>query len=142
MNRMSMSRFFGLLGAPLNNVMWSWGSQRSDGTVVLRQWETDVFIGDDGREYVVVAHNNQPAVGRGQNGWRERLRHIESMRSGARCLIVMLAAKDPSAPSKRIKTFDVHNVVVGGGLVTKNGMTCVPVADRRPISDFIKTSAL
>ena len=138
MSRMTMSRFFELLGAPLANILWSWGAQKGDGYVFLRQWDTDVFI-KDGREFVIIAHNDRPAGPR-EHGWRERQRHIDAIRSGKDCRIVMLKAQDPSARTKRIRTFDPLHIIVGGELVMKDGMTCVSVAERRPVSDFIKPS--
>ena len=46
---MSISGLFTLLGAPLANNRWSWGSQRaSDGAVFLRVWQ-DLKFDKDGR---------------------------------------------------------------------------------------------
>jgi len=54
----NMKQFFEMLGAPLRNSRWSWGARRlNDGAIFLRQWESDVFTGDDSHEYVIVAHN-------------------------------------------------------------------------------------
>ena len=35
---MSISEFFKRLGAPLHNIVWSWGAVAEDGTVILICW--------------------------------------------------------------------------------------------------------
>ena len=136
-SRMGMSRFFELLGAPLRNTRWSWGAVRADGAVFLRQWESDLTIDDDGLEYVRVAHRNH-APGPYEHGWRERLHHIGLVRSGAPCFIVMLAAEDPKAAKKTVKTFDARSIIIGGRLVEKAGATYLQVIDRRPVAEFVR----
>ncbi len=132
-----MARFFGLLGVPLNNTRWSWGAQRADGAVFLRQWETDVVAGEGGREFVVVAHGSAPPGPR-EHGWRERLEHIAAVRAGAPCFLILCAPRDPGAKAKAVKTFEARSIVVGGQVIDRAGQTLVQVVERRPVAEFLR----
>jgi hypothetical protein len=133
-----MARFFELLGAPLRNTRWSWGAQRADGAVFLRQWESDLVTADDGEEYVMIAYSDHPPGPR-DHGWRERIQHIESIRAGAPCFLVMVAAEDVNAPKKTVRGFDARSILVGGRLLTSDGKTSIQVLERRPVSEFQST---
>jgi hypothetical protein len=137
MKRVTMARFFELLGAPLNNRRWSWGAHRADGAVFLRQWETDLVAGDDGREFVVIAHGNAPAGPR-EHGWRERLAHIAAVRGGAPCFLVLCAPMDAKAKAKTVRTFEARSIVVGGQVIDRAGQTLVQVVERRPVAEFLR----
>lgn len=86
--RLTMAGLFHSLDAPLKNARWSWGATRSDGAVILRQWTTDTEVHDDGHEYVRIARGTRAPSAR-QHGWRERLAHIELIRAGAPCFVVL-----------------------------------------------------
>ena len=132
-----ITEFFRRLGAPLRNPLWSWGPVGNNGQVFLRQRETDVRTDEDGREYVIVAGNDRPAGGRGQNGWTERKRHIEMIRAGAKCFVILVVSDTPDLPGRRISKFNVSEIVEGGEVVRKGEATCVMVANRLPVSAFI-----
>jgi hypothetical protein len=135
--QVTMARFFQLLGAPLNNTRWSWGAQRADGAVFLRQWETDVVAGEDGREFVVIADGSALPEPR-ELGWRERLEHIAAVRAGAPCFLILCAARDPGAKAKTVRTFDARSIVVGGQVIENDERTLVEVSERRPVAGFLR----
>ena len=135
-----MTRFFELLGAPLRNSHWSWGAVRiRDNAIFLRQWESDVTTGEDGREYVKIAADNQPAIGSKMNGWRERQRHIANIRAGAECYVVIVVAEDLAVEPRRIKQFNVSYIVKGDGLKIVKGATYLRAGSRIPVSSLIRT---
>jgi hypothetical protein len=73
-----------VLIAPLVNVNWSWGSQRSsDGTIFLRCGDND-FKFKNGRYYITVYHHNAD----NKLGRVERKRHIDMITNGTRAFIV------------------------------------------------------
>ena len=101
--RLSIARVFADLGAPLKNARWSWGAVGPGDTVILREWDTNVALDADGREYVIVGRGER-AGARKRAGWTERKQHIARIKDGARCLIVVCKARDPGASSKSIKS--------------------------------------
>lgn len=134
MSIMSLTSFFEFLGAPLSNSRWSWGSRRaSDGGVFLRVWRDHLLFADGGRRYMMV-DANVPVTGRNL-GYEERVRHIDAIRAGAPCFLVMCDAKDVHSPNRTIKEFDEGMILVGGGIVEKNGKTYVEVVARKPVRE-------
>ncbi|MNY65677.1 hypothetical protein D3C86_2029870 [compost metagenome] len=49
-------------------------------------------------------------------GYKERLSHVQKIRDGAQCYLVMCLAKDPEASPRDIKSFNRDAVFVGGVL--------------------------
>jgi hypothetical protein len=150
---MSISRLFKLLGAPLTNNRWSWGAQRAtDGAVILRVWQDLKFI-EAGRMHMLIdAHANDDTE---SLGYPERVRHIESIRNGAPCFMVMCSAHDAEASPRKIGDFDDRDIFVGAQIVetpsdfrfppltgkgvtflAKDGATWVQVAGRKPMSSM------
>ena len=115
---MSISAFFRELGAPLKNVRWSWGARRSkDGVVFLRVWQ-DRKRFEDGRTFYLL--DGRDDENRADPGYRERQQHIESVRSGARCYLIMCTVKDPDARPRSIQDFNSSELFVGGDLAIKD----------------------
>ena len=136
----NISSFFESLGAPLKNVRWSWGAERRDGAIFLRGWEDNCFTDVDG-EYVVIAHSTRVSAG-ASAGWRERWHHIQRIRTGAPCFVVMCIAKDVNAKPREIESFDTRQLIVGGRVVVKNGWTCIEVVERRSPMTLIDRSRI
>jgi hypothetical protein len=137
-SQVSLSRFFASMGAPLKNVRWSWGAQRADGSVFLREWDVHRFT-THGKEYVTVAHSMRPALPR-EHGWRERAKHIQSIKNGAPCFLVMCSAKDFTASPREIESFDTEYLLVGGDVIVNDGRTYVEVVGRKSVSDFLSSA--
>lgn len=135
---MTLSEFFEKLGAPLANVRWSWGSMRSDGTVVLRVWQ-DRTQKIDGVRYVQLTHLEKYGDGRGRDnlGYSERLSHVENIRAGAKTLLVMCSVEEPKASPRKIKSFNQSDVFVGGKVIEIDRDTWIELADRVPIASII-----
>ena len=134
---MSITGFFERLGAPLANSRWSWGAQRaSDGAVFLRVWQ-DLKKVDGGRRYLLLdLHHGVPGDPKNL-GHQERLRHIEAVRGGARCYLVMCIAVDVQARPRTILDFHDADIFVGGELMEKDGSLWIEMAGRRPVSDVL-----
>ena len=133
----SLADLFESLDAPLANNRWSWGSVRADGTVFLRVWQ-DGTARKDGKLLVQVTHLEKYGDGRGRDnlGYAERLAHVDMIRNGARCYLVMCLAQDPSvhdAP-RVIKSFNSKDLFVGGPLHEIDGDSWVEIVDRVPVS--------
>ena len=98
----SPSALFQRLGAPLNNVQWSWGALRSDGTLFLRVWQDETKQMNDGRRFVRLA-NHRAYQGAATNlGYSERLAHLEALREGAAAYAVICRAKDVNSRPRAI----------------------------------------
>jgi hypothetical protein len=132
---MSKTTFFQRVDAPLANARWSWGAQRpSDGAVFLCVWQDLKFI-EDGRIHMLIERPAGPGDYAGNPGHTERKRHIESIRAGAFCFLVMCTAVDAQARPRKIGFFNEDEVFVGGVLVERDGDTWIQVAGRRQVSD-------
>jgi len=113
---MSITALFIELGAPLANHRWSWGSVRvSDGVVFLRAWKDETST-RDGRERVRLTDNKRFRSDP-KPGYKERLKHIEMIKNGLKCYVVMCDAEDTTAVPRKIKKYSDKVVFVGGRLL-------------------------
>lgn len=115
---MNMTDLFRGFGAPLVNPRWSWGAVRSDGTVFLRVWEDQIRT-HDGSQYVRVTYQNSHNPER--LGHQERLKHVDLVRRGASCYMIMCVARDVNASHRKISSFNRDEVFVGGNIVELDG---------------------
>ncbi len=113
---MSLSNFFIKLGAPLKNVRWSWGSIRQDGAIFLRVWQ-DRKIKLDGAYYMQLTHLQKYGEGQDNLGYMERLEHVQKIKDGSKCYMVMCLAKDSNSSPREILSFNKNNIFVGGRMV-------------------------
>ena len=95
---MNISDYFArVLGAPLRNIQWSWGAE-NEKAVFLRSWVPEY----DGRRVYVLGERDDY----GSPGYRERIQHIESIKSGMPGFVVLLEPQDPVAEKWTIKRFE------------------------------------
>ena len=127
----SMSDLFNLVGAPLNNTMWSWGAISDRGDVFLRVWGDEMQTIENNR-YVRIT-NFSKFKGTTNLGWMERLKHIEAIKNGASAFCFLCTAVDPSASPREIKFFDNQRQFVCGGLIEYEGDYWLELVDREPI---------
>ena len=133
---MSISEYFRRLGAPLVNHMWSWGAVRpSDGAVFLRVWQ-DQERRLDGKWCSKLTHYSFFADKPANAGWQERLSHVERLREGARCYLVMCEAKDVNASPRVIKSFNDRELFTGGELIEFEGDWWVERLGRVPAREL------
>jgi hypothetical protein len=130
---MSLAQLFKKIEAPLANQRWSWGAKRIDGSVVLRVWQ-DQKEKIDEKWHMLVSHHERYTDNEENLGYQERLSHMETIKNGAKCYMIMCLAKDPGASPRSIKSFNDKDIFVGGGIVEHNGNTYVELADRHAIS--------
>lgn len=130
---MSLTDLFKKIGAPLANQRWSWGATRQDGSVVLRVWQ-DRKEKIDGRWCMMIAHHEKYIDNEKSLGYQERLAHIESIKAGAKCYMIMCLAKDVDASPRGIQSFNQKDIFVGGKVIEHNGNTYIELSDRHVIS--------
>ena len=134
------SELFRRLGAPLTNTVWSWGALReSDGVVFLRVWQ-DRERRIDGKWCTMLLQDVAAAPDPGNLGRQERMRHLDLIRSGAACYLVMCEAKDVDASPRTIKSINDREVFVGGQLFELDGDLWIQRVARRPVSDVLPGS--
>jgi len=132
---MTISSLFKKLGAPLINARWSWGAEReSDGAIFLRVWQ-DRKIVKDRVPIMRITHHSKYVNDPENRGWKERLMHIEKVRNGAKCYLIMCRVEDPNATPRKIKSFNEKEIFVGGELREMEGDLWVPVIERIPVSE-------
>lgn len=127
---MSQTELFRRLGASLANSRWSWGSVReADGTVFMRVWQDRVRRHED-RNFVQVTHNAEYAENIDNLGHQERQRHVELVRQGAPCYMVMCQAVDVNALPRSVKDFNSDEVFPGGRVIDLDGETWIELCQR------------
>ena len=125
MARISRSKLFERLGAPLRNFRWSWGAVSKSGRkVYLAVWE-DEFRRIKGKKVVRLTNYRTSAD---RLGYKERLRHIELIlrhieliEKGFKSYGVLCTAKDPSESPRSLKDFNREELLVGGKLIKNAG---------------------
>ena len=131
---MSISSFFAQLGAPLQNTRWSWGAVRSvDGAVFLRVWQ-DRRVVENRIAMMMITHHEKYAEDPENLGYQERMKHVDLVRNGANCYLIMCEAEDVHAVPRKIKRYNDREVFVGGEIREMNGDTWVKIVDRLPAS--------
>ncbi|MBK7731169.1 MAG: hypothetical protein IPJ33_22400 [Gammaproteobacteria bacterium] len=132
---MSWTEFLTKLDARLRNTRWSWGGVRGDGAVVLRVWQDRVRV-IDGVRCVMVSHTAKHAD-TDSPGYAERLTHLDLVRAGATCYLVMCRAKDPARQPREIAGFNRERVFVGGKVVEFEGNEYIEIADSIPAKNLL-----
>jgi hypothetical protein len=130
---MSLTELFKKVDAPLANQRWSWGALRSDGSVVLRVWQDRKEKIND-KWHMMIAHHEKYTDNEDSLGYQERLSHIEAIKAGAKCYMIMCLAKDVDASPRTIKSFNEKDIFVGGEVIEHQNNTYVELADRYAIS--------
>lgn len=133
---MSLSGLFKKIGAPLRNVRWSWGAVRpADNAVFLRVWQdAERKIGD--QWYAQLLWGSADATFE-RLGHEERKEHIERVRNGARCYLVMCVAENVDERPRKIKSYNGREVFLAGDLLFVDGLCLVARKDRIPIREVI-----
>lgn len=127
---MSITELFKRVGAPLRVPRRSWGAVReSDGAVFLRVWQDRKKV-INRVMHMMVTHHEKFKDDPDDFGYKERLDHVEHIRAGSPCFLIMCLAKDPSKSPREIKSFNSDDIFVGSEVVDIDGDSYVKVADR------------
>lgn len=127
----SISSLFTYLGMPLVNQRWSWGASNTD-CVVLRVWQDERVK----RENAIVILRELPNL-IGLLGYKERECHIQEIRAGKPCFLIMCQAVNPNSESREIKAFNKKELFVGGKLLQiEEGVLAITYESRIKVSDF------
>lgn len=84
----------------------------------------------------MLAHHEKYINNKESLGYQERLAHIEAVKSGANCYMVMCLVKDPTAVPRTIKSFNKRDIFVGGRIIDHSGNTFIELVDRYPINEI------
>jgi len=128
MSERSITQFFSALKAPLRMMRQSWGAVRDDGAVFLRVWQDRCEM-HDGVRCVQLTHLEKYGGDSSNFGYNERLTHVEMIRDGAPCYLVMCLAKDTEASPRDIKSFN-DTIFVGGELKQFEGDWWIELAGK------------
>jgi hypothetical protein len=136
----TISQLFEALGAPLANNRWSWGAVRpSDGAVFLRVWQDRKFV-EEGAAFYELTQHRKYADNPDDLGHQERLRHVELIRSGARCYLVMCVVQEAGVLPRTIRSFNANDVFQGGELRERDGETWIRSVARIPLTKVAASS--
>lgn len=131
---MTHTQFLKWLGAPLANTRWSWGSVRkSDGAVFLLVWQDRKERIDDSLFFQVSfrLEDDDPE----NVGLRERLDHVELVRQGARCFLVICIAKDVDSRPRDVKEFIRERVFLGGEVIEHKNASWIKFGKAIPANE-------
>ena len=138
---MNQAALFARLGAPLSKSRWSWGAVRSErGAVFLRVWR-DGMRTHDGSQFVRVTNHALFRDGPVNCGHRERLGHVDLIRGGAPCYLIVCEAADPAARPRRVRRFNAAEAFPGGRVVELDGDWYVEVLPGVPVQETIPSPA-
>jgi hypothetical protein len=129
---MSQKDLFGRLRAPLANSRSSWGSVREDGTVFLRVWQ-DIVRKHYGSMYLQVTFVENCRNDSDNRGHLERLKHVELIKQGASCYMIMCRAVDVDAVPRVVRDFNEDEVFRGGRLAEIDGDWWIELLQRFPV---------
>jgi hypothetical protein len=114
----SRADLFSYIGAPLNNVQWSWGAVReADGAVFLVVWQ-DEHLNREMRKYSLVHNETHWRDKTNTHGLNERKKHLERVRQGATTYMIMARVSDSHADgdTRRIEQLNCDEVFAAGEL--------------------------
>jgi hypothetical protein len=133
---MTHTDFLKSLGAPVANPTWSWGSIRErDGAVFLMVWQ-DRVKPIEGCLFVQITSNKKHADKPNNLGNNERASHIELIRQGAPCYLLMCKAKDPDAKRRVREPFDHGNVFTAGEVIESQDESWIKLGPRIADADI------
>jgi len=78
-------------------------------------------LNKQGKQYVRLAHHSRYAENPENLGYRERLRHLDTVRDSHSGYVVMCKANDPLAKPRAIDTFNEREVFQIGKIVEFDG---------------------
>jgi hypothetical protein len=108
-NSKAISWHFEDLGAPLHNIVWSWGAlSREKRDIFLRVWEDEIERIDG--EIIVQLTLHSKFIGGKNCGYRERIKHIEYIKNNYKGFVVVCVAKDTKKSPRKIRSYDKEKI--------------------------------
>ena len=83
--------------------------------------------------YMRITHHERHVNEKNNLGYEERLRHLEMLKSGAECYLVMCVAKDPEATPREIASFNKREIFIGGRVIESDGDWWIEMLERKPV---------
>jgi hypothetical protein len=85
---------------------------------------------------VCILRPLSPEAAKGDNGYKERLGHIDLVRAGAKIYLIMCTAKDVTVRPREISSFDSESVYRGGALTELDGECWLELSGRIPAREL------
>lgn len=105
----AISWHFEDLGAPLHNIVWSWGAlSHKKRDVFLRVWEDEIEQRDG--EIVVRLTLHSKFIGGRSPGYRERINHLEYIKNNYKGFAIKCLAKDIKESPRKIRSYDKDKI--------------------------------
>lgn len=136
---MGQHAVFARLGAPLPHRS-AWGSVRqSDGVVFLAVWQ-DRIQRINGVLCGRITHHSkrnggEPLADSWLREYEARLEHVELIRQGRRCFLIINRAKNTKVHTRTVDGVHSDEVFVGGALVEHGDETWIEVGAAIPIQE-------
>ena len=128
MSMRSITEHFAYIGASLTNARYCWGAQRSsDKAIFLRVWVDEGKKVEGRMSFAVLKDEYNVSLGK-----PERQGHLELIKAGAPCYLIVCTAKNPKGEERAIKTYNDRELWVGGQVFTHEGHTYIEALERIP----------
>ena len=131
-----MSWYFDDLGAPVLNIVWSWGAlSREKRDVFLRVWEDEIQHKDG--EIIVQLSLHSKFIGGRNYGYNERIKHIEYIKNNYRGFAVVCVAKDIKKSPRKIHSYDKEKIYPILRIITIDGDEWGVLGLRENLSQYL-----
>ena len=134
---MNQKKLFELLGAPLKNYRWSWGSIRSDQVIFLRVWQDETTTIQKKKFYKIADNIKNVPLSQLRLGNKERHQHIQLIENGCQVYMVVCTAKDENVSARRIKSCNTDFVFLGGTLYKDAENIWLEIQQQLPVQDLV-----
>jgi hypothetical protein len=127
---MTHTQFVASLGAPLASARQSWGAIReADGVVFLLVWQDQIMRHGDSQLVRACTHEMHRRNS-ANFGYEERKEHVNLLRNGARCYLVMCLPKDAEVQTRQVRDFIKDDVFVGDAVIELDGESWIQIGRR------------
>ena len=102
----------------------------------LRVWQDKKQV-VNGKPYIMITHHDKHAHDEHNYGYDERNMHVQMIKDGAPCYMVMCLAKDVNAIPRDIKSFNKEDLFLGAEMIELDGDYWLGYTARVPVDKML-----
>src|SRR5687768_14907957 len=92
---------------------------------------------ENGTAYYMLTHNGKYTGNLNDLGYQERAKHVDLVKAGVKCFLVMCVVQDQTVLPRTIKSFNDRDIFIGGELRERDGDTWIAMAGRTPAEQLM-----
>ena len=141
MRKSGLPRFLTSMGLKLVNVRWSWGAVDHDRKLIVLLVWTDQILNRDGKRFVEIQRSPEKQIeADDRHGRTEREQHIELIREGYGCYLIMQKAYDPKASPREREWYSERLSIAGEIIELENGRRMIEITGKVEADELRPTS--